>query len=128
MDIERTFQSRRRRRRRTIFALGGAAALTAVTLGLAQLEPAAPTAEADALWIAAVERGEMLREVRGPGTLVPESLQWIAATSDGRVVRVLTEPGTPVETDTVISVHQQSRTANGGQPDLCNLTGIGSRR
>ena len=32
-----------------------------------------------------VKHGEMLRQVRGPGTLVPREILWIAAQSDGRV-------------------------------------------
>ncbi|HXJ67747.1 MAG TPA: RND transporter, partial [Verrucomicrobiae bacterium] len=41
------------------------------TVGLAQLRPAAPTVERGTLWIDTVKRGEMLRQVRGNGTLVP---------------------------------------------------------
>jgi HlyD family secretion protein len=49
-----------------------------------------------------VERGEMLRQVRGTGTLVPEQVQWIPAETSGRVERRLVEPGAVVVRDTVI--------------------------
>jgi HlyD family secretion protein len=44
----------------------------------------------------------MIRQVRGPGTLVPEDIRWIPATTNGRVERRLALPGTVVEPDTVI--------------------------
>ena len=36
----------------------------------------------------AVKRGEMRREVRGPGTLVPKEVRWIAAETAARVDRI----------------------------------------
>jgi hypothetical protein len=44
----------------------------------------------------------MIRQVRGPGTLVPEDIRWIAARTSGRVERRLALPGTIVEPETVI--------------------------
>jgi multidrug efflux pump subunit AcrA (membrane-fusion protein) len=38
----------------------------------------------------------MLREVRGPGTLVPEQERWISAQTAGRVEHILAEPGSTV--------------------------------
>jgi HlyD family secretion protein len=49
-----------------------------------------------------VRQGEMLREVRGPGTLVPKEIRWIATQTDGRVERILVRPGAVVEADTVL--------------------------
>src|SRR5690606_6409381 len=49
-----------------------------------------------------VKRGEMLRQVRGPGVLAPREIRWIAAQTDGRVERILVRPGTAVEPDTVL--------------------------
>lgn len=74
----------------------------AVTLGLSRLKPAAPTVERGTVWIDTVKRGEMLRQVRGTGTLVPEVIQWIPAATDGRVQRIAVLAGTPVKADTVI--------------------------
>jgi HlyD family secretion protein len=44
----------------------------------------------------------MLREVRGPGQLVPDDVRWITALTEGRVERVLIKPGTTVDADTVV--------------------------
>ena len=102
MDIERTDVARKRTRRRAVWGTAIAAAVVLASIALAQLEPAAPTVRRDALYVSEVRRGEMLRQVRGPGTLVPESQQWIAAAHDGRVERVLVRPGTEVAADTVV--------------------------
>ena len=50
-----------------------------VTVALARLKPAAPTVERAIVWPDTVKRGAMLRQVRGPGTLVPEDIRWITA-------------------------------------------------
>src|SRR5712692_567751 len=78
----------------------GAVALLGVTVALARLQPAAPTVESP--WMDKVKRGEMVREVRGPGTLVPEEIHWISALAPGRVDRVLARPGQPVKVGTVL--------------------------
>jgi multidrug efflux pump subunit AcrA (membrane-fusion protein) len=44
----------------------------------------------------------MLREVRGLGTLVPETVRLIPAATDGQVVQRNLLPGTPLKADTVI--------------------------
>ena len=49
-----------------------------------------------------VKRGEMLRQVRGNGTLVPEDIRWIPATTLGRVEQIRLHPGTAVKADSVI--------------------------
>jgi len=102
MDVQRTDIARQKKRKRTLLIGVALAAVLLVTFGLAQLEPAAPTVEGGALYFSTVERGEMLRQVRGPGTLVPESLQWITAATQGRVERILVLPGTVVEADTIL--------------------------
>ncbi|MBL9129044.1 MAG: HlyD family efflux transporter periplasmic adaptor subunit [Verrucomicrobiales bacterium] len=44
----------------------------------------------------------MLRQVRGPGILVPEKIQYVQAETDGRVERIFVQPGTEVGADTVL--------------------------
>jgi len=102
LDIDRADRARDKKRKRAIYLSGAVLAAIAVSIGLAQLEPAAPSVDSNSLYISTVKRGEMLRQVRGPGTLVPENLQWIAAASNGRVERVLVLPGTEVSAETVI--------------------------
>jgi HlyD family secretion protein len=102
MDIARPDQSKARRRKRIIYGTIGVIALVGITIALAQLKPAAPTIDANLLWPDTVKRGQMLRQVRGLGTLVPEEIRWIAARTQGRVDRILLRPGAPVTTDSVI--------------------------
>jgi HlyD family secretion protein len=103
MDRPRTDQARRRRKR-WIISSGIALVLIGLTVAATRLKPAAPTVERGLVWIDTVKRGEMLREVRGIGTLVPEQISWIAARSAGRVDRLLLHPGAVVKPDDVILV------------------------
>lgn len=102
MDIPRPELARKRRVRRTLYAVGVVAVIPLITVGLSRLKPAAPTVEWAPLWPDTVKRGEMLRQVRGLGTLVPEEILWIPATTDGRVVRRFVLPGAQVMADTAI--------------------------
>lgn len=91
-----------RSRKRWLLAGGGLAAVALVTVGLGRLEPAAPSVARSTLWTDTVRRGEMVRQVRGPGTLVAEDIRWVAALTPGRVERKLVQPGTAVEAGTVL--------------------------
>lgn len=102
MDIQRASRKTEIRRRRILLGSLIVVAIVLVSVGLARLEPAAPSVDADALWISQVERGEMLRQVRGPGTLVPETEQLIAAETNGLVERIFILPGAEVLADHVI--------------------------
>lgn len=76
--------------------------VTAVSIALARMEPAPPTVPADTLLRDTVKRGAIVRQVRGPGTLVPEDTRWIPATTDARVERILLQPGATVLAHSVI--------------------------
>ncbi|HEX6996892.1 MAG TPA: efflux RND transporter periplasmic adaptor subunit [Gammaproteobacteria bacterium] len=102
MDIPRPENKRKKRIRRALLAGGGALVLAALTVGLSRLEPAAPSVPRASVWIDTVREGEMLRQVRGPGTLVPREIRWIASQTNGRVERIFVRPGAAVEPDTVI--------------------------
>ncbi|MFN2431672.1 MAG: efflux RND transporter periplasmic adaptor subunit [Gemmatimonadota bacterium] len=102
MDIPRKAPSRTRRR--IVIGSVTAAGVVFITLALSRLSPAAPTVERSTVWIDTVKRGEMLRQVRGPGTLVPEQIRWIPAVTAGRVEQILVEPGTEVTADTPLLV------------------------
>tara|TARA_R110001583_G_scaffold19966_1_gene77401 strand:- start:6367 stop:7617 length:1251 start_codon:yes stop_codon:yes gene_type:complete len=54
--------------------------------------------------IATVENGDLVREVRAPGTLVPIELNFLSATSSGRVKEILLEASDEVAIGTVIMV------------------------
>jgi HlyD family secretion protein len=102
MDVSRVGYPERRRRRR--WYLGGAAlvALAAATWALGRLEPAPPSVDRDTVYFGTVERGRMLRQVRGHGTLVPVEMRWIPARTRGRIERIRLRPGALVEPDSVI--------------------------
>ncbi len=85
-----------------IYSALGVIALAAVTVWVSTLEAAPPSVEAATIWDGRVERGELLRQVRGPGTLVPEDVLFVSARTQGRIERVLLEPGALVDPDTVI--------------------------
>ena len=82
--------------------VGALIAVAGVSMGLGRLKAAAPTVEKGTVWMDTVQRGPMVREVLGQGTLVPEEIRWIAAKTSARVERVLVKPGATVKPDTVI--------------------------
>src|ERR1051326_206108 len=98
MDIPRPDQARKRRRRRILYTVAGFGLLTLITIGLSRLKPAAPLVEN--VWPDTVKRGEMLCQVHGNGTLVPEEILWIPTLTAGRVERILVLPGAAVKADT----------------------------
>jgi len=103
MDVPVSPVIQKRRRRQRWLVGGGAVALLAlVTLGLSRLQPAAPLVDKSTIWFDTVKRGEMLRQVRGNGVLVPEDIRWIPTINAGRVERILVLPGTAVKADTVM--------------------------
>ncbi len=102
MDVANpVFKQRQRRRRLTLLGGGGVLVLAAI-VGVLQLGPALPTVERSSVWIDTAQRGEMLREVRAPGTLVPRDSRWLAAATTAQVEKILVLPGATVKADTVL--------------------------
>src|SRR5450755_2639443 len=95
MDIPRPDQARKKRRRRIAAILGSVAVICLITVGLARLKPAAPPVERGSLLFDTVKRGQLLRQVRDNGTLVPQEIRWIPTINQGRVERIFdsNEPG-----------------------------------
>lgn len=102
MDIPRPDLLEKKKRRRVAALAVGAAAVVLVTAGVSRLKPAAPAVARATVVIDTVKRGEMVREVRGLGTLVPEEIRWIPAATEARVERLLLLPGTKVTPDSVV--------------------------
>jgi HlyD family secretion protein len=102
VDIIREDVSEKRRKKRIVLAAAGAVAVLLITLGLSRLKPAAPTVEKSTVWMDTVKRGPMLRQVRGPGTLVPQEIRFISAETNARVERLVILPGAPVKPDTIL--------------------------
>jgi HlyD family secretion protein len=111
---------RKKKIRRAIYGAVALVAVGAITVGVSRLKPAAPSVDRATVWVDTVKRGQMLRQVRGSGTLVPEDIRWISATTAGRVERIMLRAGAIVEPNTVIlelsspSVEQAHREAQLG--------------
>ena len=104
MDIKRAPKSKIKKNIRTVIMIVvGIAAIGGITYGLTKLKPSAPTLDRSTAVIETVKRGEMIRDVRGNGTLVPELTRIVPAPADGRVERVLLKAGVEVDPSTVIA-------------------------
>jgi len=100
VDIKRDPKPRQRRRAIQIGA--AVVGVLVVVGGVSRLGPGAPNVDRAQIWFDTVQRGTMVRQVRGPGTLVPERMRWITAVTSGRVEQILVLPGTEVEAETAI--------------------------
>jgi HlyD family secretion protein len=103
VDIARPASVKRQKKiRRAIYAAVALVVIVLITVGVSRLKPAAPGVERGTVWIDTVKRGEMVRQVRGSGTLVPEDIRWVNTTTQGRVERIVLRPGARVTPDSVI--------------------------
>jgi HlyD family secretion protein len=102
MDLPRPQEKRRKRIRRYIYAAATLLTVALLTAAVGRLKPAVPTVDRSAVWTDTVKRGAMRRDVRGLGTLVPQTVQVVPAATDGHVDKRYVLPGTPVRADTVI--------------------------
>ncbi|MGY6554575.1 MAG: efflux RND transporter periplasmic adaptor subunit [Wenzhouxiangella sp.] len=104
MDYQRPDLARRRKLRRLVYAAVVCLTVIAAAVAVSTLETAAPRIDRTTIWTGTVERGEFVREVRGPGRLAPREIRWIPAASPGRIDRILVRPGTVVDADAVLMV------------------------
>lgn len=102
MDIQRKSSARKKNIKRAIYGLVVLILVGGITYALSKLKPALQTVDGNTLWMDTVKRGDMVRDVRGLGTLVPEDIQWIPSTTEGRVDKILHKPGDIMEPDTVV--------------------------
>jgi len=104
MDISRPEFKQQKRRRQIVMSVVGVVVVAAAGVGVSRLKPAAPSVERGTVWTDIVKRGNMIRQVRGPGSLIPvqEAVRQIPAETEATVVRILVLPGTQVKTDTVL--------------------------
>jgi HlyD family secretion protein len=104
MDIARPEFKAQKRRRQTIVGSVIVLCVGAVGLGVSRLKPAAPSVERSTVWTDTVKHGSMLRQVRGPGSLIPsqESVRQIPAETEATVVRIRMLPGSQVKADTIL--------------------------
>ena len=102
MDIRRDDLKAKKRRKQWLTGAALAVLLLGSAYAVSRLKPAAPQVERASVWVDTVKRGEMLREVRGPGTLVPKEIRWITAETSAHVERIVVKPGAQVQPDTVL--------------------------
>jgi RND family efflux transporter MFP subunit len=100
LDIIREQKPKKKKRVLQVSAV--VVALVLVTVGLRSLKPAAPSVDRATIWTDTVKRGTMVRQVRGPGTLVPENMRYITAVTAGRVEQRYLQPGATIDSSTVI--------------------------
>ena len=128
MDVARTPPARTRR---NLMIGGGALAVVVIMAWTLSLDPASQTIERSAVLIDSVRKGDVVREVRGPGTLVPEHIRWITAQTSARVERLVSESGTEVSSgdlllelsnpDLQIQTMQAEQQVRQAQIELLNL-------
>ena len=95
MDIPRQPPKQRGRQ----IAIGaGVLTLVLIVALVASVPTAVPGVDRATLIIDSVQRGTMVREVRAPGTLVPERVRLISALTAGRIERLPVRPGATVTT------------------------------
>ncbi len=87
-------------RRKYVYGGVGAVVLALLAFKVSTLQPAPPSVDRATLMIDTVRRGEMVRQVRGPGTLVPEQIRLISALTAGRVENIALRAGEKVTKDT----------------------------
>jgi HlyD family secretion protein len=102
VDIARPDLARKKRLRRGVYMAVAALVVVLIGFGVSRLQPAAPRVDRDTVYLDTVQRGPMVRQVRGTGTLVPEELRWIPATTEGTVERIVIRPGADVVPSTVV--------------------------
>jgi len=103
VDIIRDTKPQKKRKKLVWSVVG--MGLLAITIFVPKLLPtAAPSVDGATVWRDTVEFGTMIRQVRGPGTLIPEQMRWITAVTPGRIERIVSLPGTLVDAGELIMV------------------------
>lgn len=128
MDVAR---APRKKTGRNVGIAVGVVAVVVATVALAQLKPAAPSIEFSTILTDSVKQGDLTREVRGPGTLVPERIRWITAQASARVERLVVQSGQKVtpgmlllvmsSPDMQIQTMQADQQVREAERDLLNL-------
>jgi HlyD family secretion protein len=102
MDVKRPQRKNRRRVKLIVYATLGVLVIGFITYGLSRLPKAAMSVSRSTVLTDTVKRGQMLRNVRGLGTLIPEEIRQIAAPVEGRVEQKFVKPGETVGPGTVL--------------------------
>jgi HlyD family secretion protein len=62
---------RKKKIRKIMMGVSALVVIIVISVAVSKIKPAAPSVDRATVWIDTVKRGEMLRQVRGSGTLVP---------------------------------------------------------
>jgi HlyD family secretion protein len=102
MDIPRKKNVNKKTIGYILLGLGGVITVALLIFGLSRLKPASVGVDRSTVIIDTVKRGQMLRQVRGTGTLISEQVRLIPAPAEGRIERILMQPGMEVTAGTVL--------------------------
>ena len=91
-----------KRKKKLAWSATGIGTLAIAVFGWQLLPTGAPTMDTAMVWSDTVAHGTLIRQVRGPGTLVPEQMRWITALTAGRIEQILSLPGTDVSAGDLI--------------------------
>ena len=72
VDIARPDIAHKKTRRRKLYAGAAIVSVALITFGVSRLQPGGPQVDRDTIYLDTVQKGSMVRQVRGTGTLVPE--------------------------------------------------------
>jgi HlyD family secretion protein len=104
MDISRPDIRRKKTQRQWVVGSVAVVILAVIAFFVTRLKPASPVVERATVWTDSVKRGPLLRQVRGPGSLVPreDKIRLIPAETEATVLRIRVLPGAKVEPDTLL--------------------------
>ena len=100
MDIPR--DPKPQKRKRVIVASSVVVGAIVVTAALRSLPTAVPSVPYATVWPDTVVRGPLVRQVRGPGTLVPEQARLLTAVTNDRIEEIRLLPGVAVKAGDLI--------------------------
>jgi len=102
MDIARPDIEKKRRLKKRVALAAGIAVAVGFTLFVLTMGRPLRKVDADDIWVGQVQKGDMVRSLRGTGKLVPENVRWISARAAGRVEQRFILSGAAVEPGTLI--------------------------
>jgi len=133
MDISRPDIRRKKVVRQWVAGVITAIVVAGAAFYVWRLKPANPLVDRATVWTDTVKRGPLLRQVRGPGSLVPreDKIRLIPAETEATVLRIRVLPGAIVQPDTLLmdlvdpTLQQElldaQLTLKGAQADLTNV-------
>jgi HlyD family secretion protein len=104
MDVPRKSAAKKKKIKRAIYIALAIIVTGGITFFVSRLQPAEQSIDRNTVLIDTVKRGNIPRQVRGNGILLPLEIQVSAAMSEGRVEKRLVEQGEHVSADTILVI------------------------